>query len=209
MSNTNSTVLVWFKSNLSINKFPVDHISQQPELELEEELLLLLEEEELDTALLFLPLEDDALVPWVFGLLDCLKDFRCLRPDFNLCLFSLSMSSNFLSISFRAAIFSMTVSLALLVFPPLEEGLKEFWNCLFSAIFGDPSDGVLYRNLLVAKLLQDSSPLSALLKTLSLEWAFVRVLGDGDLLWMTLSLMRWTTKGLSSSTLIKGLLSQL
>ena len=63
MSNTNSTVLVWFKSNLSINKFPVDHISQQPELELEEELLLLLEEEELDTALLFLPLEDDALVP--------------------------------------------------------------------------------------------------------------------------------------------------
>ena len=124
MSNTNSTVLVWFKSNLSINKFPVDHISQQPELELEEELLLLLEEEELDTALLFLPLEDDALdalVPCVFGLLDCLKDFRCLRPDFNLCLFSLSMSSNFLSISFRAAIFSMTVSLALLFFPPLEE----------------------------------------------------------------------------------------
>ena len=63
MSNTNSTDLELFISNLSITKFPVDHISQQPELELEEELLLLLEEEELDTALLFLPLEDDALVP--------------------------------------------------------------------------------------------------------------------------------------------------
>ena len=209
MSDTNSSVLVLFESNLSITKFPVDHISQQPELELEEELLLLLEEEELDTTLLFLPLEDDALVPWVFGLLDCLKDFCCLRPDLNFCLFSLSMSSNFLSISFRAAIFSITVSLTLLVFPLLEEGLKECWICLFSAIFGGPSDGVLYRNLLFAKLLQDSSPLSALLKTLSLERAFVKVLGDGDLLWITLSLMRWTTKGLSSSTLIKGLLSQL